>query len=221
MKKDLCAVITGDIVGFKKFTIHERQSIVLLLDGVFRDVTKMLKIKFISPFELYRGDSFQGVLKDPKEALKLCIFFRASLRYFFNKTQKTNEYVDARLAIGIGEIDFFSKSGRAAESDGLAFRRSGPVLDKMKTDQRLVVCTSFEQIDRELEVECALFDIIINKWSIEQAQAIMGQIRGLTQEMIAKDIGISQSAVQQRLCVAGGKAVEKLCDRYEYIIGLL
>ena len=59
---------------------------------------------------------------------------------------------------------------------------------------------------------------MVNKWSAEQAQAILGKIMGFTQEKAARKFGISQPAVLHRLKSAGGWAIEELCNRYEQLI---
>ena len=119
--------------------------------------------------------------------------------------------------MGIGQIEFLH-AGRGAEGDGEAFRRSGQTLDVMKGDQRLIIRTPWKEVDTEFDIACALLDALVTRWSAEQAQAILGQIRGLTQEKAAREFGISQPAVRQRLKSAGGWAIEELCRRYERLI---
>lgn len=212
----LYAVITGDVVGSSKIKGNQRSYLLSVIKSTFDTIEKIFPGRIQSPFEIHRGDSFQGVLSNPEDALRVVIVIRTNLRYGFETKQRQNA-LDARIVAGIGTIDFFP-SGRGSEGDGEAFRRSGPTLDKMKGDMRLVIRTPWEEINSELDVECALLDALINRWSNEQAQAIYGKIRNLTQEQIAKQLGISQPAVRQRLKRAGGWAVEELCCRYERMI---
>jgi hypothetical protein len=210
------AVLTGDIVGSSKLIDSERNHLLSILKSSFNSIENILPGAVSAPFAIYRGDSFQGVLSKPEVALRVAIFIRAGLRNGF-KAMQQRFALDARIAVGIGSIDFLP-SGQGSEGDGEAFRRSGPVLDRMKGDRRLIFRTPWKKIDAELDVECAILDALINRWSAEQAQAILGQIRGLTQETAANEFGISQPAVQQRLKSAGGWAVEELCRRYERIV---
>lgn len=212
----LYAVITGDVVDSSKIKGNQRSHLLSVLKSTFDIIEKIFPGRIRAPFEIHRGDSFQGVLSNPEDALRVVIVIRTSLRYGFEKKQRQNA-LDARIVLGIGTIDFLP-SGRGSEGDGEAFRRSGPTLDKIKGDKRLVIRTPWEEINLELDVECALLDALINRWSKEQAQAIYGKIRNLTQEQIAKQLGISQSAVRQRLKRAGSWAVEELCCRYERMI---
>lgn len=212
-KSGLYAVITGDIVGSTKFTISQRSDLLAVLKISFETIEEIFPNTIRAPFEIHRGDSFQGVLSKPEIALAAAVIIRAILRYRF-ETKNRRKALDARVAVGIGSIDFLPE-GRGSEGDGEAFRLSGPILDDMKGDQRLLIRTPVESIDSEFNTECALLDVIINRWSSEQAQAILCQIKGFTQEKTAKELGISQPAVRLRLQSAGGWAVEEFLKRYE------
>lgn len=222
MNEDLYAVITGDIIGSSKFKAGQHDELLSALKLSFMTIEDIWPDVILAHFEIYRGDSFQGVLSKPEKALHVAVFIRASLRHYF-QMKRRRDAVDARIVIGIGSIDSASHS-RVAEGDGEAFRRSGPVLDKIeqkwrsRKQGRLLVQTPWPDVDAELDVECALLDALINRWSAEQAEAIIGQIQGLTQEKAAEKSGISQPANTRRLIDAGGHAVRKLCHRYETVI---
>ncbi len=208
--------MTGDIVNFSKFAIKDRSDILMVLKSSFETINKIFPDAVFAPFEIYRGDSFQGVLSRPEIALTAAILIRASLRQGV-EAKKRSKSLDARISIGIGTIDFLP-NGRGTEGDGDAFRLSGPVLDEMKGEQRLLIRTLQDRINEELDVECALLDWLINRWSSEQAQSILCQFKGLTQERSAKELGISQPAFSLRLQSAGGSVIEKFIKRYEQLI---
>jgi len=218
-KNKFYAAITGDIVGSTRFAADQRDEILSVIKSSFKIVEDALPGTLCAPFAIYRGDSFQGVLAIPEVALRAALIIRASLGAGF-ESGKIHLRMDARMAIGIGSIDFLP-GNLSAEGDGEAFRLSGPALDSMRGDQRLVIRTHWPQVHAELDTECALLDVIISKWSVGQAQAIMEQIRNMTQEAAARKFGISQPAVQQRLKHAGGWAVAEFCRRYEEIISRL
>jgi hypothetical protein len=212
--RELYAVVTGDVVGSSKLNSSQRNHLLSVLKSSFSIIKDIAPLR--SPFEIHRGDSFQGVLSKPELALHVVTVIRANLRYAF-ETKRRRYALDTRIAVGIGQIDFLP-GGRGPEGDGEAFQRSGPILDTMKGDQRLLIRTPWPSINAELDVECSLFDALVNRWSAEQAQAILGKILGLTQERAAEEFGISQPAVRQRLKSAGGRAIEELCRRYERLI---
>jgi hypothetical protein len=209
------AVITGDIVNSSQMDIDTRRTLLNSLKKIFKKLSYSLEGgKMAAPFEIYRGDSFQGILETPLDALKIAVLIKAGLRISFKTSLKRSW--DARIAIGIGEIDFFQSKG--SEGDGPAFRRSGPVLDEMKGEIRLIIRTPWPQADQEFEVATAFLDVIISKWSTSQAEVILQLINGFTQQQIAKQLNISQAAVNYRLKNAGWNALHKFLNRYEQVI---
>ena len=212
--KKIYAVLTGDLVGSSRVKLEKQREEVL---SILKDSFDMIESPDIiaSHFSIHRGDSFQGVLSKPEEALKVAIIIRANL---LSKSGVKNNRLDARIAIGIGKIDYLPEN-QVGEGDGEAFRNSGMELDKMKKGARnLTIKTPWLETNKELQTECALFNAIIYKWTKEQAEAIMYQIQGYTQEDISKKLKISQSAVFQRLRTGGVWAVKTFLERYEAII---
>ena len=213
------AVLTGDLIGSSRFRIQQREEILSSLKDSFKEISPDI---IASPFVIFRGDSFQGVLARPEEALKAALIIRASLLSKF-KGKRTR--LDARIAIGIGTIDYLPPD-QAGEGDGEAFRNSGPELDKMKkSEQNLIIRTPWTEINEELRTECALLDALIQRWTKEQAEAILFQIAHedlqrskQTQEGIAKILSISQPALSQRLKTGGYWAVQAFSERFKMII---
>jgi len=215
-KADYYAVITGDIVRSSDIDSDERRHLLDLLKDSFASVEEIFPGILHSPFEIHRGDSFQSVLIRPEQALGAAIIIRIKLRGGF-LTPKGLKKIDARMAIGIGTVDFLP-DGHGGEGEGEAFRLSGPYLDRMKGDRRLSINTPQKEVNAELDTECNLFDVLINKWTKEQAQVILLQIRKFTQEISATELQISQPAVRLRLKGAGGWAVEKFLQRYTHLV---
>ena len=212
--RNIYAVLTGDLVGSSRFKIEEQRDEVLsILKDSFNKIESTHVIEL--PFTIHRGDSFQGVLSSPEDALKAAITIRSSLLSTF-KGKKGR--LDTRIAIGIGRIEYLSKN-QVGEGDGEAFRNSGMELDTMKKGERnLVIKTPWNDINEELKTECALLDALIKRWTKEQAEAILYHIEGATQDEIAKKLNIKQSAVSQRLKTGGFRAVHEFIERYKAII---
>lgn len=208
------AVITGDLVGSSRFKIEKQREKVL---SSLKDSFKKIESSDIiaSPFAIFRGDSFQGVISQPEEALKIAIILRANL---LSKFKGKKVRLDARIAIGLGTIDYLPEKN-VGEGDGEAFRYSGMELDNMKkVEQKLIITTTWQEINDELRTECALFDAVIQRWTKEQAEAIVYQIQGLKQEEIAQILNISQPAVFQRLKTASYWSIQKFLDRFKSMI---
>ncbi len=213
-KKKLYSVLSGDLVGSSKLETGERKEILSVLKNSFNQVKSIYPKAVRSEFDIYRGDSFQGILSAPSVSLGSAIIIRAYLR------SKIGHKADARIAIGIGKIDYLPK--HITEGYGEAFVISGKLLDKMKKSRfNFQIETPSEEINRELRIEFILLDFLISKWSPEQSEAIIKHLKGLTQEEIAKKLGISQPAVHKRLDNAGFWLIDQMCDRFAKLISQL
>lgn len=215
----LYAVLTGDIVDSRKFKGNWEDFLKIVknsLNFVEKYFTNHMKYQF----EIFGGDSFQTVISSIEKALPIAISLRASLKYFY-KAKNIDNLLDARIAIGIGKVDYLPNSScdTSSTGSGEAFYFSRPYLDKVKKgNQRLFIQTPWEEVNQEFDVECSLLDEIIKKWSYKNAEAILYSMIDLTQEEIADKVGITQPAVNERLQIAGSNSIDKFCNRYKRLL---
>ena len=214
------SVITGDVIGSSTIGM-EREQLLSLLKKTFEEITLEFSEVIEKPFEIFRGDSFQSVVKQPSKALLISTLIRAKLRSLpltGSKTKSIENKLDVRIAIGIGKIGF--KADRVIESDGEAFKFSGKLLDEItESGQNLKIKTPWEDVNSELDVECYFIDTIISKWTMEQAEAVyLKLLRSKTQQVIAKKLKISQPAVRKRIFSANLKSIELFLGRFENLI---
>jgi len=204
----IIGVLTGDVV---ESSTGSRSELLTNLKEVFKKINALQPQLDLS-FELYRGDSFQGIILKPEDALKYSLLIRTSL-----KSKDSPGGRDARIAIGLGKVDFIADS--ISTSDGEAFRNSGPILDTLKAeDIGLKIRTPWKQINEEFDVSLFLADAIIKRWTVAQAEVISESLMGKTQGDIATQLGITQSAVNQRLKAASWEAINELIRRYNTVI---
>lgn len=201
------AVITGDIINSRQILDKD------LLFSVLKEVFKVVEQKFDSliPFEIYRGDSFQGVLKQPKDALRVMLLIKNGLHYL----SKKNSF-KVRMSAGIGRIDYLNVDD-VKVSNGKAFERSGIALDRMKkSGEVLAISTNSTSIDKTLSVMNAFTTAISERWTTNATEVIYLSLSdNMTQEAIAKQLGKSQSAIQQRLSAAHYEALRQYVDYFE------
>jgi len=212
------AVLTGDIVGSSRLqTKGHRDLLFEILKSSFTEIKQLFPDALHVPFGIYRGDGFQGVLSQPGVALEAALVIRAMLISQF-ETQKRSQALDARIAIGVGTINYLP-DGRGSEGAGQAFDRSGRELDKMKKERRLLIRCGNDDLNREFDVACGLLDGLSDRWSREQAQAmhyhIKGKVGKFTQADTAGLLGISQPAFSLRLQSAAAWAVDEFIMRYK------
>lgn len=209
------AVITGDIVNSSALNNEQRTRMLSVLKTSFREIEPTFGKKiFASDFTIFRGDSFQGVLSNPSYALEAAIYIRAALKAA-NPGPRKNMW-DARIAIGIGKISYFP--GKGSEAEGEAFHFSGPMLDTLKKTRKLHIFSSKSDFNKEMNVECHLLDILMDKWSANQAAVVLSALSKQHQEILAKQLSVSQPAIQKRLLYGGYSAIEDFIERYKELI---
>jgi predicted XRE-type DNA-binding protein len=212
--RSIYAVLTGDIVGSSKWSRDQRKQYLDVLNTTLKEIDRSTDSSF--PHLVYRGDSFQGLLRRPEQSLKEAILIRAALR---SRSDTKKAGLDARIAIGIGTVEYLPKGRNIGEGDGEAFRNSGFELDRLKKEKmNLNVKTPWPDINEELKTECSLLDAIIRRWTKEQAEAMVYFLKGLNQEQIADQLHIAQPSINQRLQTAGYIGIQNFIDRFEKII---
>lgn len=142
-------------------------------------------------WEIYRGDEFQ---------------FKCNIDDVFwhflaiKSLIKSQENLDVRIAIGIGEESFSSE--KITESNGSAYVNSGRLLNDLKSDGDTVsIKTSNDPIDRDLNILLKWASKDFDNWTMATAEIIHEMImnQDYTQEDLAKKFTISQSSISQRL----------------------
>lgn len=201
------SVITGDIINSRN--ISDKSLFINSLQNILSDISDIYQAE--NPFEIYRGDSFQSLYTKPIYSLRIALLVRSGLL----KESPKNEIWDARISIGLGEVNFQDKNIKI--SNGEAFERSGIALDQMKNEDRcLSVISGEKSLDKQLQTLNTLADAIISRWSKKSAEVIyLILLKDYTQEKIAEVLGISQSAVQQRLASANFKAINAYIRYFE------
>lgn len=179
----MIAVITGDIINSQ----HADTEVWITR------LKNLLEIWGSAPYtwEIYRGDEFQ---------------FKCSIDSVFwhflaiKSLIKSQENLDVRMAIGIGEESFSSE--KITESNGTAYVNSGRLLNDLKSDGHTVaIKTSSDAVDRDLNILLKWSSKDFDNWTMATAEIIHEMIMNedITQEDLAKRFAISQSSISQRL----------------------
>lgn len=215
MAENKSAIITGDIVGSTKL---DREWRTWVIDKLAKKLKSWDK-HFDCTSELFRGDSFQTLVKNPSNALRIALIQRLYLRSLVAKAAKEviakapKGVIDANMAIGIGLIDL-EKQG-LARSGGKAFQLSGHLLDTLKAKKQSLAIASDDLFQEELSVSITLLDAIIVKTTALQCEVLYHKLFGLTEVEIAKKVHVKQSAVNQRANAGCWYALELMLKRFE------
>ena len=176
----MAAVLLGDVVGWSQLPRESRR---IITDTLLKDAFSQVR-RHIDPhprageetFEIFRGDSFQGIIFRAAHALRAALFIRAALLSARSDGNRT----DCRLAIGVGPLEY-RPARRVGEMDGEAFRAASRGMELLvKRNQRMSLQiapavssgTPGNTIGRELMTELLLTDAIIQNWNATQAEAM-------------------------------------------------
>lgn len=206
----LGAIITGDIVDSTRMVAEERNFMLRMLQSLPELLLPLTKINL----EIFRGDSFQIKVEDAVKSLRVALAIRAHIRSF--KFADHNRQWDARLAIGIGTLEYDTDT--LATSDGGAYRASGRGLDSIGKS-RLSIDTPWIEVNKELYVSTAFADNIVSEWTQSQSRILF---QNLTKEIshaeIGSSLGISRQMVDKALKVGKEDLISLYVNRFEELI---
>lgn len=198
-KLKLYSVITADVVKSSKLSISKHKQLIEIIKKCSSEIQKVFPGTFQYTPEYFRGDSWQIVLKKPEYALAVVLFYRAFIR-----ANMKISFLDARMAISLGTIDFVKKSFGVGE----AYKISGEALD-LKGKRRLKFIFNDKEISLLLDLIVENADFISSKWTVKQSQIIILALSGFNQLQIAKKIKVSQQAISQQLDSAGWSVISR------------
>lgn len=212
------AVITGDIIRSSALDTSARKR----LQGVMTmEISSQLREAFpeaiVFDLDVYRGDSWQLLIRTPHQSLRIAFFFRAYI-----KAAMASGEIDTRMGIGLGRVAVMPRK-RVSDGDGDAFRNSGSALDGMGGRRRLALAGFGDRDTPCLDALLHLGDALSRQWTDRQAIAILGALRDRTQEEIrameiwgrGKNNPLSQQAVAKHLKLAHWEAIQASIDFFE------
>jgi hypothetical protein len=189
------AVITADMVNSTQFSREESTA---WLEELLAILRQNQVFKWALKPEIYRGDSFQAVLKNPDEAMRMAILARACMR-------KHAPNADMRIAIGIGHTE--QLTDRPGTSDGEAFRLSGHLADTIR-QQKARIGIALSRPSEPLSATLDLLETVIESWTSAQSEVIESLLQGKNVTQIAETLSISQSAASQRVASSKWWAID-------------
>lgn len=210
------AVATIDIIDSSHFQTGELERV---MDRLKEEILSLEKSERIIYFEVFRGDSMQMIIRNPQDALEIGFILRSSVNSFNidNSIKRGIKIVrDIRIAIGIGESQqkHFDKM-----TNEPPFVRSGKKLDQIHEEGLgMGISSGHKQVDREFQTELYLYEGIHKRWTLPVAEVVYHKLKGKTEQVIADELNISQSAVNQRSHSAYWNGLSALLGRYQELI---
>lgn len=242
---DFKAVITADILNSTQFApdISNRwlNELILILKN-------SKEFKWALPPEIYRGDSFQGVLEHPEDSLKVAISARTFLR-----SRKTNpikmaskirmknvveersdepiyiaRITNAALPLNkeIPEVDIriaigIGKVDRMTDRPGTSDGeafRLSGSLADRIKQNKARIGIALPSQTDSLSAVMDILETLVGTWSAPQCEVISGILNNESVSTLATKLDISRSAVSQRLKTSNWWAVERLIQTFPELI---
>ncbi|GDY25525.1 hypothetical protein [Agarivorans sp. Toyoura001] len=155
------AVLTGDLVGSSELSSEDFAKVLQRLSEHLAQASEQYQCRY----EIFRGDAFQLVLNDPRNALECALSIRLGLKAYGSNAQN----FDARIGIGIGKIDPLAEY--VSRSNGEAFILSGRGLDSLKRHY-LGIFNNNEQFVQRIALLTKFADRQIQELTVRQAKAL-------------------------------------------------
>lgn len=197
------AIITGDVVQSTRLTGGEREILTRALEGI-SGALKSVGIVAVSA-DIFRGDSFQIVLKEARHICDASLYLRA---WFRSTRVHDNSVLDVRLGLGLGQVEYQSK--KQSLSDGTAYRLAAASLEDTFTDKlsRVKFCCESPALAVHVNAIFVAIEPDVSKWTAPQAQSIWWSLQGLTHVEIAEKLDVAQSTVTRALQSAQSRTLE-------------
>ena len=191
--KKLYSVITGDIVKSSKLPLDKHKLLVKVMRNCSKEISNIFPDSLKYKPELFRGDSWQVLIKKPELALSIALFYRAYLRA---KMQLSS--IDARMAISIGTVDFIESSFGVGD----AYKISGKALDK-KGKRKIKFVSDILPNSEVIDLLIQNTDFISARWTSKQCKIVLLALQNRDQKTIASRLRISQQAVSKQIDASG------------------
>lgn len=204
----MIALITGDIINSRELTDQNLW---------IQPFKKLLGKWGITPknWEIFRGDSFQLEILDPRESLLAALQIKALMKSLpYPNTKKRSSPVDVRMAIGIGSKSY--DADKVSESNGDVFIRSGEKFEQLKGEMiTLAINSPWPDWNDEMNLYLKLAGIQMDSWSISSGELMSEMLSNpdRKQAEIGEVLHINQNSVSKRYKAANGEdilAMEKL-----------
>lgn len=219
------AVITADIIHSSKMPEDDRA----MLYKNIKESLKVIDKDYAIHSEIYRGDSFQSVVDNVADALRIALIIKTFIRSLNpsepidieKKGKPDSRYTiaspvwmfDVRMAIGIGKVKL--RVDKITASDGEAFQLSGRALDELKNTRYRFAIDSNDANKNALIVQSKMLDTIISKTTALQCEVINLKLLGYTEVEISKMLAIKQSAVNQRSVSGNWNVINEMVLYFE------
>jgi hypothetical protein len=203
----LIAILTGDLIGSTTASSAAVEATMQIIAHCATQIGQQ------ADFTRFRGDGWQMRVDQPGDCLWACLLILARLR-------TDPQALGCRIAVGIGEEVPCPDARDLSTAMGPAFTASGRALDRMKPDE-LLALDGLPSIDPFRKLAFTVAADLAGRWTTGQAEAMALKLdpespadERLSNEAIARQLGITRQAVDARLRAADYPLLDALIQAF-------
>ncbi|WP_394220524.1 hypothetical protein [Alteromonas gracilis] len=193
--KSLVGVLTGDITNSQSFGNGDFDNILAAL----REQLSNYATRYSGDFDVYRGDAFQLVVRQPQHCMQIAIRLRLALKAY-------SPSVDVRISVAVGEAQF--RPSEVKTGTGEAFVLSGRGLDSIKPHY-IAFYSSDKTLENQTQLLTRFADAHISGLTQTQSQTLLAYIEAedKSHESVADILDKNRSNVSRILNASNYKLV--------------
>lgn len=198
------AVISGDVINSTKLTSAQFEQLLTRIKAIQQWISNA---NSANAHSIERGDEFQTVVHDIKNALKYTLVYRIGIKALGN-------HYDSRISFAIAPYADLRES--VSESMGEAFVLSGRGLKALKNDRLFFTCDNLELADH-FNLLFKYLDRQLSELTSRQCEVMLPLLQsnsGMTVSELAKHLDIATATASKSLKASGWPLINELNNRF-------
>lgn len=223
------SVISGDIISSTSLRSSDRK----IVEDHLLVLLEQLHHHFNTFGRIIKGDYLECVVPEASQGLQVALCIKSFVKsipvdiidYKSEKSRaKLFKIHGIRLAIGYGTLSRYVPAKGII--DGEAIYISGREISGETTynKERIVIKNTLffnsaeDQLNANFKPILSLLDVLLSKATARQSEVLFLKLLGKSEEEIAKQLGIGQSAVNQHSTSVGWNAIEEAVNYFNQVI---
>lgn len=223
------SVISGDIISSTSLHKEDRD----LVEHELQILMEELYSKFNTFGRVIKGDYLECVVPDAAQGLRVALCIKSFVKSIpLDITQYSEEQSRVklfkthglRLAIGFGPLSRYNPSKGVIDGDAIYLSGREISGETTYNKERIVIKNTLffsskeEKLNANFKPILSLLDVLLSKATSRQCEVLYLKLLGKSEEEIAKQLKIGQSAVNQHSTSLGWNAIEETVKYFNDII---
>jgi hypothetical protein len=215
-----------DLRGSSKLAPESATRTLEVIEGRIRSLNRELASSLKVDLSLSYGDEVAGIFNTPKHLHKVVREIRDSIRSIEGPEKETSKKSkDVQLRFVAVEGRMGADSPDVTKVGGEIFKRGAHLMDRAKKERRFCrVSLGKGKVDHALASLAEASNTLIEDMTILQYSVYRGLEKGLTQRMIADDLGRTEQVISRakssghaRVVIEAHEAIDDLLREYSQI----